>query len=232
MESLKADKMSFGERIRMAREAKGLTQKELADAVGMSQPALYNTESGRNKSSTKIVDFASVLGVSPDWILYGKEMSNAEINSSQILTWDDNSRVPDDIVAIPYLNGCSLSAGTGAVNAYIPYEGAKLWFAKSFLKRRCSDISKVFSIDVKGDSMSPRFDEGGIVVIDSLNNKFEDGKVFAIHYDDQDFIKVLRWMPDGKILVVSENEIYKPFEVKAEELQIIGRVIAYQKEEF
>lgn len=227
-----AENMTFGERIRLAREAKGMTQKELADTVGMSQPALYNTESGRNKSSTKIVDFAKALDVSPDWILYGKEISNAQVNDEPVQEWDNNTPIPDDIYAIPYLNSFSLSAGCGAVNSDIPYEGAKLWFAKSFLKRRSTDISKIFSINVRGDSMSPRFDEGGVVVIDSLNNTFEDGKVFAIHYDGQDFIKTLRWMPGGMILVESENPVYRAFEVPAEELNIIGRVIAYQREEF
>lgn len=224
--------MELKDRLKQARAAKKLSQAKLAEIVGVSQASIMYIESGRNKSSTKIVDIAQALDVSPDWLLHGRELGNAEILNTQIDEWDDSTAVPDDIVAIPYLNGFSLSAGTGAVNSDLPYDGAKLWFSKSFLKRRCADITKVFSINVRGDSMSPRFDEGGVVVIDSLNNTFEDGKVFAVHYDGQDFIKTLRWMSGGMILVESENPVYRAFEVPAEELNIIGRVIAYQREEF
>lgn len=237
-----AENMTFGERIRLAREARGMTQKELADAVGMSQPALYNTESGRNKSSTKILDLANALKVSPHWIATGKESSFAsaeETAPAKITGYDHaidggcaNLSTNPDLIEIPYLNGYALSAGTGAVNADLPYDGETIWMTKSLLKRRCEDITKVFGINVRGDSMSPRFEEGGVVIIDSFNTIFEDGKVFAIHYDGQDFIKTLRWMPGGKYLVESENPIYKPFEAKAEDIKIVGRVIAYQREEF
>lgn len=223
--------MELKDRLKQARAAKKLSQARLAELIGVSQATIMHIENGRNKSSTKIVDIAQILDVSPDWLLYGKEMSNAEISNTQISTWDDNTEIPDDIIAIPYLNGFSLSAGTGAVNSDLPYDGAKLWFAKSFLKRRSTDVTKIFSIDVKGDSMSPRFESGGIVVIDASNNKLEDGKVFAIHYDGQDFIKTLRWMPCDMVLVESENPVYRAFEVPLSEVNIIGRVIAYQKEE-
>lgn len=224
--------MELKDRLKQARASKKLSQAKLAEIAGVTQPTIMFLENGRNKGSSKIVDIANALDVSPDWLLHGKEIGNAEITNTAIDEWDDNTDIPDDIIAIPYLNGYSLSAGTGAVNSDLPYDGAKLWFSKSFLKRRCADVSKVFSINVRGDSMSPRFEEGGVVVVDSLNNVFEDGKVFAVHYDGQDFIKTLRWVPGGAILVESENPIYRAFEVPAEELNIIGRVIAYQREEF
>lgn len=223
--------MELKDRLKQARAAKKLSQARLAELIGVSQATIMHIENGRNKSSTKIVDIAQTLDVSPDWLLYGKEMGNADISNTSVSEWDDNTAIPDDIIAIPYLNGFSLSAGTGAVNSDIPYDGAKLWFAKSFLKRRSTDVTKIFSIDVKGDSMSPRFESGGIVVIDASNNQLEDGKVFAIHYDGQDFIKTLRWMPCDMVLIESENPVYRAFEVPLSEVNIIGRVIAYQKEE-
>ncbi|MBS7837357.1 XRE family transcriptional regulator [Wohlfahrtiimonas chitiniclastica] len=224
--------MELKDRLKQARAAKKLSQAKLAELAGVTQPTIMFIENGRNKGSSKIVDIANALDVSPDWLLHGKEMSNAEISKTPVAEWDESAPLTDEIVAIPYLNGFSLSAGTGAVNSDLPYCGAKLWFSKSFLKRRSTDISKIFSIDVKGDSMSPKFESGGIVIIDSANNTLEDGKVFAIHYDGQDFIKTLRWMPCDMVLIESENPIYRSFEVPLSEVTIIGRVIAYQREEF
>jgi transcriptional regulator with XRE-family HTH domain len=42
-------KLSFGERLRAARQVKGLTLKEAADAAGISEPYLSLIENGRRK---------------------------------------------------------------------------------------------------------------------------------------------------------------------------------------
>ena len=41
--------MSFGTQLRLARKRKGLTQKELADAVGARHNTVSNWEAGRNQ---------------------------------------------------------------------------------------------------------------------------------------------------------------------------------------
>ena len=45
-----------------------MTQEELARAAGVSQVTIQHLESGRNKSSRKLVDIARALGVSSDWL--------------------------------------------------------------------------------------------------------------------------------------------------------------------
>lgn len=54
--------MSIGTRIKEARSEKGLSQKALADAVGMRQPTLSALESGKTQGTSLIATFAAKLG--------------------------------------------------------------------------------------------------------------------------------------------------------------------------
>jgi transcriptional regulator with XRE-family HTH domain len=49
----------------------GLTQSQLAEAVGVSQGAIQKLVSGKAKSTTKLVQIANVLGVRPEWLSEG-----------------------------------------------------------------------------------------------------------------------------------------------------------------
>lgn len=54
-----------GRIIRLAREMKGLTQKQLGDRVGLSQKAISNIERGQGTTSVLIFRIAKVLGQHP-----------------------------------------------------------------------------------------------------------------------------------------------------------------------
>ena len=54
---------SPGERIRQAREAKGLSQTDLARQVGVKQPSIQNIENGRTKDPRKLMEIAAVLDI-------------------------------------------------------------------------------------------------------------------------------------------------------------------------
>lgn len=63
----------LGERLKQAREAKGLTQIDCAKAVGASQAAYSYYESDlRTPSVTVLMRIANLLDVSVDWLL-GKD---------------------------------------------------------------------------------------------------------------------------------------------------------------
>lgn len=59
--------MTYGERLVLARIRAGLTQQELAVAVGMKQPSLAHLEKN-GKGSAFTVKLARACGVSADWL--------------------------------------------------------------------------------------------------------------------------------------------------------------------
>lgn len=223
----------FTDRIEKLMKTNGITQDMLAEKIGVTQTTISRVCRGEAKRSKYLPDIASALGVTEQWLLFGDiGEPNAGTHKAQVNVWDRSTQLPDDMIAVPFFNGMCLSAGYGALNSDIPHDGASLWFAKSFIKRKNTLPDKVFCITVKGDSMEPRFDEGGIVMIDTLPQSIIDGKPYAITYQDQDYIKYIRRLPNNEYLITSENELYEPFKASAEDVRIIGRVIAYQREEF
>ena len=63
--------MTTGERIKAARIAAGLTQKELAEKVGVKFSAIHKYETGMivNLKRETIAALASALGVKPSWLM-------------------------------------------------------------------------------------------------------------------------------------------------------------------
>ena len=63
---------TFGRRLRDARKAAGLTQKELADKIGLKQATISELENDEYSGSAKAAAMAEVLGVSAMWLAEGK----------------------------------------------------------------------------------------------------------------------------------------------------------------
>ena len=66
--------MDFKGRLRAARKAKGLSQEQLAAALGLTRAAVQGWEAGRCEPEfRKIVPLSRLLGVSIDYLLAGED---------------------------------------------------------------------------------------------------------------------------------------------------------------
>lgn len=75
--------MGLGERIRLKREALGLTQAELGEKLGVGPNQIGAIESGRTAPSYKVfVSLAPVLGTSLDWLANGEQVAPSGIIKS------------------------------------------------------------------------------------------------------------------------------------------------------
>ena len=71
--------MTIGERIRFLRKKEGLSQTDLAAKIGVIKQTLYKYETGivTNIPSEKIEEIASVLGVTPAYLMGWEELDTA-----------------------------------------------------------------------------------------------------------------------------------------------------------
>ncbi len=75
-----ADVKWFGERLRVARERRGLNQQEVADALGLPRTAVTNMETGNRQISTlELSKLAKLYRRSPAWFFEGE---NAQVEDS------------------------------------------------------------------------------------------------------------------------------------------------------
>lgn len=87
--------MTTGDRIRVSRRQKNITQDELALAVGVSKPTINKYESGkiRNIKRPTIAAIARALGVSPGYLMgwedeNGQAIAFAEPTHGEMLAVD------------------------------------------------------------------------------------------------------------------------------------------------
>lgn len=73
---------TFGRRLRDARKSSGLTQKELADKIGLKQATISELENDEYSGSAKAAAMAEVLGVSALWLAEGKGKRDAKSGST------------------------------------------------------------------------------------------------------------------------------------------------------
>lgn len=67
-------KLTFNDRIASRRKELGLTQQQLADAVGISSVSVYKWEAGiTTPKGQNLFSLAEALRCSPTWLLYGTE---------------------------------------------------------------------------------------------------------------------------------------------------------------
>ncbi|EHK3634109.1 TPA: helix-turn-helix transcriptional regulator, partial [Escherichia coli] len=62
---------TFAERLNAAMSSAGVSQSQLADMVGISQPAIQKMSSGKTNGSRKMVELANALKVRPEWLSSG-----------------------------------------------------------------------------------------------------------------------------------------------------------------
>lgn len=225
---------TLGERLKLARENKKLSQQEVASRAGMSQPTYYKIESGKTKRTTYIHELAQVLGVTPNWLSTGE----GEMQTSQQIVDDLISSMPNGITydqVEPWrkqiyseVYDARFCCGDGA--GYPEFEPLKktLPFDESFFIRRGIKPENFKIIYAKGDSMSPYINEGDAVGIDVSVIEPKEGEVYALFWDGDLLIKRIYKEGGGVLRLTSDNKNYPDKIVNdsnGESLCLIGRVM-------
>ena len=79
------DPANIGGRIKHMREQRGMTQPELAEAIGIKQPSMSDIESGKSKSPSAInlLKIAHALDANPWWLATGEGEPTALASAQQ-----------------------------------------------------------------------------------------------------------------------------------------------------
>jgi len=115
------------------------------------------------------------------------------------------------------------SAGPGATlaqeQAFDTFRFSRRWLTEQGL-----DGAQLSAIRVVGDSMEPLLREGDEVLVDRRDQPFRDG-IHVVRMDDSLLVKRVANQGAGRFSLLSQNLSYPPIQVKAEELDVVGRVV-------
>jgi SOS-response transcriptional repressor len=191
---------NIGAIIRDLREAKGMTQEELANKVGYtSRAAINKIESGANKlKQEKIQIFAEVLGCSVNELLGIEETTQQYIR--KIALYD------------------SISCGTGGFvdDNIIDYVSLP---AEMFSSKK-----DYFAQYAHGDSMiNANINDGDLVIFEKTST-VTNGMIGCFCVDDNIATCKRLSMSDGQIILLPENPSYNPIIANVETFKCIGKL--------
>jgi phage repressor protein C with HTH and peptisase S24 domain len=217
-----------GTRIKKARDALGMTQVALAKAVGVSQQAVMELESGRAKGTKHCAKFARALGQDPLWLETGdgrmREAAKAKRQVKNEAPEDANEfanyeRIP--IVDIRAASGRgSIGEGDGAIGHFM--------FATDWLRALTpTPFSQLAVVLVAGDAMEPTLHNGDHALIDTSQLNLRREGIYVLRLDDTLMIKRVTTHPTTKrVTIGTDNARYQTYtDLDAGNVEALGRVI-------
>lgn len=227
------------DRLKKARQAKGLSQAKIAKTVGMSQPSYQALESGATERSSFLPEIALALDVDANWLLTGVEAKKPLASGAGLIQtndvvedWDSKTPLDDDEVEIPFYKDMHIACGVGYNNEHSYQERRKLRFSRLTLRNLGVQKESAVAATAVGNSMSPVINEGATVFIDRGETNIKDGKIYAISHGGLEKIKYLYRLPLGGVRIVSANSAEYPEEhltaedIIQQEFFVCGRIFS------
>ena len=207
-------KEEIAKRVRQAITESGLSMSEIGRRLGISPQSVRAWKIGKAMPSIdRLADLARATGKSLAWI------QGAEISANQV---EDDT----ETVSIP-LYDAAASAGTGAS----PFDGDQVvklvvvdrqWVRMNI---NCSSTKNLNLICVSGDSMDPTLRDGDLLFVDTGVTTFRSDSIYVARVNGELFVKRFQKLPNGCLMMISDNERYKSFELSPDdEVDLIGRV--------
>lgn len=202
--------MEKGERIRSRREALGMTQTELADALSTAKQNIYKYENGiiSNIPSDKIEAMAEILKTTPAYLM----------------GWEEETVLPPNIEPLGSMQKIPLvgqiACGTPIlaeqnIEDYVDLPG---------------HIRADFALTCKGESMIGAGIRTGDIVYIRKQEEVENGQIAAVMVGGDEATLKRVYTKPGVVQLVAENPNIAPavfIGKEAEQIHIIGLAVAY-----
>lgn len=202
--------MEKGERIRSRREALGMTQTELADALSTTKQNIYKYENGiiSNIPSDKIEAMAEILKTTPAYLM----------------GWEEETVLPPNIEPLGSMQKIPLvgqiACGTPIlaeqnIEDYVDLPG---------------HIRADFALTCKGESMIGAGIRTGDIVYIRKQEEVENGQIAAVMVGGDEATLKRVYTKPGVVQLVAENPNIAPavfIGKEAKQIHIIGLAVAY-----
>ena len=203
--------MKVNEIIKRRRKELGLTLKDVAEKLGVSESLISRYESNdvKNMGIDKLIPLAEVLKTTPTYLM-GLEKEKKQEESNIDMNTVING---DEFVMIPLYS--SISAGYGSEEAE---------FIEMIAIPGLKNPQECFGVIVKGDSMEDKIDSGSIIIV-RRDSMIENGQVGAFSYNEKSYVKQKK-IYGNTVVLHSYNDKYKDLVVEeAEEFKEYGKVV-------
>jgi SOS-response transcriptional repressor LexA len=187
-------KLELGQVIKQLRTAKGLTQTQLGEAIGVDRGNVSRYESGANAPDfDRLQVLADTLGMAVSDMFARAETGNVEI-------------APEIKGTVPLISWVQAGRWNDVIDNLHPGEGERIPTKYRVRKH-------TYALRVRGDSMEPKFPEGAILIVEPDENPEPGAFVIVRHNGGEATFKQL--MVDGDTRYLKPlNSRYPIMEVK------------------
>lgn len=196
--------------LKRLREEKEMTQAELGKALEISPSAIGMYEQGRRTPDIPTLKkIASYFNVSLDYLL-----GNAPAKTVQQKTTGRGVRIPI----------------LGRVVAGIPIEAVEEILDYEEITPELAATGEFFALQVKGDSMLPKLEEGDVVIVKKQEDVETGDIAIVLVNGDEATIKQVKKVNGGIMLYGFNPDVYEPHFYSNQQIQelpvrILGKVI-------
>lgn len=153
--------MSLNTRIFEARKKAHLTQQDLASRLNVTKAAVSSWERGTSPRQEKLEAIAKATNVSYEWLLIGTE----PIGEDSVVSTPNGVILPN----IDFSTNKTIPVygqAVAGINGEFAFDGKKLFEVPC--PPLLLNVKNAYGVEVAGDTMSPRYEDGEIVYIDTL----------------------------------------------------------------
>ena len=201
--------IDIGPRLKAARTRLRVPPADFAKLCGISRATQFKYEAGERVPDARYLAAAHAAGVDVLYVITGNKAA------------DD-----DHFVAIQAHPTMASADGEHA-------EIDGLCISRKWLSQRSLEPAHLRSVDVIGESMKPRLNEGDKVLVDTSDTGPRSGRAYVLLQGNELLVKYCQLLPEGALRVSSENPKFPTYDVdlsKADGVSIVGRVRASTSE--
>ena len=200
---------TLGERIRRLRRQQGFTQKELAEAVGVSRTAVTLWERGdvAELKGPNLLRASRALEVTPTYLETGRDEVSLE-----------SGPPVGEFYAAPLVGTAQLGD-----DGYWYDTDHPVGHGDGFVDVPTRDPN-AYALRVRGDSMAPAIRSGWIVVVEPNRGLVPGEYVLVKTTDGRSMVKELLFERDDEVSLMSVNNSHGRLTLAREELELIHYV--------
>ncbi len=194
-----------------SRVGKKVFDKDVADALNIPQATFATMKKRNSIPYEEILEFCAIKKISVNWLFFDQAVDMLKAETEKFFQ-------------VHYFADIRASAGGGAEVFDENYETISV-DEKIMHNMVGMGNTELEAIHVDGESMEPTLQDGSIVFVDRTQTDIDKNGIFIASTTGGLFIKRIQRRPDGMIDLISDNSMYPPQAVAADEVTIVGKVV-------
>jgi len=185
--------------------------KDVATALNIPQATFATMKKRNSIPYAEILEFCALKKISVNWLFFDQAVDMLKAETEKFFQ-------------VRYFSDIRASAGGGAE---IFDEGFETISIDEKIMHNMVGMgnTELEAIHVDGESMEPTLQDGSIVFVDRSQTNINKNGIFIASTTGGLFIKRIQQRADGMIELISDNSIYPPQAVPADEVTIVGKVV-------